>query len=99
MNKTALPLIIGLAVLTVLTGCAHTYVMRLTNGAEITTASKPRLKDGVYYFNDAKGQEHTVAAARVREVAPASMAAREDKPQPVQGGAPKKRKWYLLWLG
>ena len=43
MNKSALPLLIGLITLT---GCAHHYVMKLTNGAQITTASKPKLKDG-----------------------------------------------------
>jgi hypothetical protein len=96
MKKAALPLIIGLIALT---GCARHYVLRLTNGSEITTATKPRLKEGIYHFKDAKGEEHFVPVARVREVAPASTARREDKPQPVQGGPPKKRKWYLLWLG
>jgi hypothetical protein len=96
MKKAALPLLIGLVALT---GCAHHYVLRLTNGSEITTASKPRLKEGVYHFKDAKGEEHFVPQARVREVAPASTAKREDKPQPIQGGPPKHRKWYLLWLG
>jgi hypothetical protein len=96
MKKAALPLLIGLVALT---GCAHHYVLRLTNGSEISTSSKPRLKEGIYHFKDAKGEEHFVPQARVREVAPASFVKREDKPQPVQGGPPKKHKWYLLWLG
>ena len=95
MNKAALPLLIGLIALT---GCAHGYVMKLNNGAQITTASKPKLKEGIYYFKDAKGEVHAMAAARVREIAPASMAEREDKPKPVKSDSPKKRKWYLLWL-
>ncbi|MEI6781040.1 MAG: YgdI/YgdR family lipoprotein [Verrucomicrobiota bacterium] len=95
MKKAALPFLIGLIALT---GCAHHYVMKLTNGAQITTASKPRLKDGIYHFKDAKGEEHVVAAASVRECAPASMAAREDKPRPMKMESEKKRKWYLLWL-
>jgi hypothetical protein len=53
----------------------------------------------VYYFKDAKGQQQSVLAARVREVAPASVAKAEDKPQPVMMKSDKKRKWYLLWLG
>ena len=73
--------------------------MRLHNGAEITTASKPRLRDGNYCFKDAKGEEHFISMGRVREVAPASMSERESKPQTVTGGVSKKRKWYLLWLG
>ena len=95
MKKAALPLLIGLIALT---GCAHHYVMRLKNGTEITTASKPKLKEGIYSFKDAKGEEHFVAAGRVREVAPASVAARENKAKPLKSEPPKKRKWYFLWL-
>jgi hypothetical protein len=85
-----------LAGLLALSGCASNYVIQLSNGSEITTASKPQLKDGAYHFKDAKGQEHILSVGRVREIAPASMAAEEKKaqtPQPRQ-----KRKWYLLWL-
>ena len=95
MKKAALPLVIGLIALT---GCAHQYVMRLDNGSEITTASKPQLKEGTYSFRDAKGEEQFVAAGRVREVAPASVAAKEKKAKPFKSEPPKKRKWYLLWL-
>jgi len=95
MNKAALPLLIGLITLT---GCAHHYVMKLTNGAQITTASKPKLKDGTYRFKDAKGEEQLVPVFVVREVAPASVAERENKSQPMKLKSEKKRKWYLLWL-
>jgi hypothetical protein len=95
MNKAALPLFIGLIALT---GCARHYVMRLDNGTDIVTASKPQLKDGTYSFKDAKGEEQFVGASRVREVAPASMAARERKALPLKSEPPKKRKWYFLWL-
>ena len=96
MQKATLPLLIGLIALT---GCAHHYVMRLHNGSEITTATKPRLKDGAYHFKDAKGEEQVVPAFAVRELAPASVAERENKPQPQKFKSEKKRKWYLLWLG
>lgn len=92
----ALALLLGLITLT---GCAHQYVMRLHNGSEITTATKPRLKDGTYHFKDAKGEEQLVPAFAVRELAPASMAERENKSQPAKFKSEKKRKWYLLWLG
>jgi len=95
MNKSALALCFGLIALT---GCAHHYVMKLTNGMEITTATKPKLKEGIYYFKDAKGEEHFVSVSRVRELAPASTAQREDKAPPLKADPPKKRKWYLLWL-
>jgi hypothetical protein len=95
MKKGCLPVLIGLMALS---GCAHQYVLKLTNGAEMTTATKPRLQDSSWYFKDANGEEHFVPEGSVREIAPASAAAREDKPQGVKGGPPKKRHWYLLWL-
>jgi hypothetical protein len=94
MNKPAL-LVVGLMALT---GCTHHYAMRLTNGTQITTASKPKLKEGIYYFKDAKGEEQSVAAARIREIAPASVAKQDDKPRPIKTDPQKKRKWYFLWL-
>jgi hypothetical protein len=96
-NKLALPLLVGLLVLS---GCASHYVIKLSNGSEITTASKPRLEGEAWHFKDAKGQEHVVARGRVREIAPASMAAEEKKKvkAPKSSAAPHKRKWYFLWL-
>ena len=67
MNKASLPLIIGLIALT---GCASHYVLKLDNNSEFTTATKPILKDDVYYFKDAKGEEHSVPKFRVRELRP-----------------------------
>ena len=95
MKNAVLPLLICLVALT---GCAHQYVLKLNNGGEITTATKPKLKDGVYHFKDAKGEEHVVPAARVHELEPASMAAEENKPQSQKVAPVKKKKWYLLWL-
>ena len=95
MKKTTLPVIIGLIALT---GCASHYVLRLDSNREITAATKPKLKDGVYYFKDAKGEEQSVPSFRVRQIAPAAMAAREDRPHPVKVEQHKKRHWYLLWL-
>ena len=95
MTKAALLLFIGLLALT---GCAHHYVMKLNTGAQITTSSKPKLKEGIYYYKDAKGEEHGVSAARVRQIAPASVAQQDDKAKPMKSDSQKKRKWYLLWL-
>jgi hypothetical protein len=96
VKTSLLPWVIGLIVLT---GCAHSYVLRLTNGSQITTASKPHLKDGAYYFKDARGEEQWVMAASVREIAPASVAEADNKSQPAKLKTDKKRKWYFLWLG
>ena len=96
MKKLALPLLVGLLVVS---GCASHYVITLANGTEITTANKPQREGGAYRFKDAKGEEHLVAVGRVREIAPASMANAEKKPKrPQSVPLPHKRKWYLLWL-
>jgi Bacterial protein of unknown function (DUF903) len=57
-----------------LCGCARHYVITLNNGSQIGTHSKPRLKEGAYYYKDVEGQKTSVAAGSVREIAPAFMA-------------------------
>ena len=93
MKKLALPLLIGSLALS---GCASQYVIKLTNGNEITSASKPKLKGSTYSFKDAKGQEHFISQGRVYEIEPASMAQEERKPKPTQ--QKHKHHWYFLWL-
>lgn len=74
MNRFGLLLLICLA----LTGCARQYVMKLSNGTRITTASKPKLKHGYYTYKDAAGNEaRPIPQGRVLEIEPASMAAEE----------------------
>lgn len=82
MNKFLLLLLVSAAALT---GCSRTYVIKLTNGMKVTTASKPKLKHGYYTFKDAAGNENRVPQSRVAEIEPASMAAEEKnqfKPPP-----------------
>ena len=92
MNKLLLPLLIGLLTFC---GCAHQYVIKLSNGHTITTASKPKLKGSSYHFKDAKGRETVIPAGRVLEVEPASMAEEESKAnQFVAPTRTKPRHWY-----
>jgi hypothetical protein len=74
MNRFALCLVICLAALT---GCARQYVMKLSNGTRVTTASKPKLKNGYYTFKDAAGNPNKISQNRVLEIEPASMAEEE----------------------
>jgi hypothetical protein len=74
MNRFALSVLMCLAGLT---GCAHRYVLKLSNGIKVTTASKPKLRHGYYTFKDAAGRENRIAQSRVLEVEPSSMAEEE----------------------
>lgn len=78
MRKLLLPILAG-CVLAV-SGCARNYVIKLSTGRQVTTASKPRLKGATYYFKDAQGKEQSIPAGRVAEIMPASMA-QEEKPR------------------
>jgi len=77
MKKMTTVLLIGVSLLC---GCAHQYVITLDNGRRITTASKPKLKEQRYVFKDATGKLGYISAARVREIAPASMSKESDGP-------------------
>lgn len=80
-----------------LPGCAEHYVVKLSNGAQITTPHKPKMVNGTYQYTDSLGHRQMLPASRVREIEPASMAKEEQEPfKPV---VHKKRHWYLLWLG
>ena len=57
-----------------LCGCARRYVITLNTGSQISTTSKPRLKNGAYVYKDYAGREASTPAGRVVEIAPASMA-------------------------
>jgi hypothetical protein len=60
-----------------LTGCAHQYVVTLTNGTQLNAASKPKLDKGTYYYKQADGKTAAVPAGRVREISDARTAQEE----------------------
>jgi hypothetical protein len=78
MKKITLTLPCALVVV-LLCGCTQKYVITLNNGSRITTIGKPKYEQGVYIVKDAMGQKGYVPAGRVREIAPASEVAEEDK--------------------
>jgi hypothetical protein len=82
--------------LLVLCGCASQYVMKLSDGRQITTPHKPKLKGADYVYKDAYGKDHKIPQGRVLEIEPAKMAAEEKKPQPIQYRPPKNH-WWQFW--
>jgi len=93
MKRIILPLVAGMAMCC---GCAHQYVMKLTNGTQISTPSKPKLKGANYYYKDALGRENIIPQSRVMEVEPASLAAEEKRSQQPVYHKPKHH-WWQFW--
>ena len=91
MKKLLLPLLIGAIALT---GCDRHYVVKFTNGREITTSSKPKLKGNSYHYTDPSGREMIIPQGRVKEIQPASMAREEEKKNEFKPQAPYKKHWY-----
>jgi hypothetical protein len=91
MKKALLPLVLS----AVLCGCAHPYVLKLSNGMQVTSTSKPRLKGGYYYYKDAQGRQIPVPQGRVMQIEPASMAATENKFTVPK--ATSKHHWWQFW--
>jgi hypothetical protein len=86
-----------LASLTVLCGCAHQYLMKLSNGDQVVSLSKPKLREHNYYFTDSEGVAAAVPQSRVVKIETISVVKQDQKPP--APAKPKGRKhWYFLWL-
>ena len=96
MTKNALPLFLGLLLLS---GCAHQYVIRLTNGTELTSPKKPKLRGANYYVKDAKGEEHAIPQSRVAVIEPTSMYQEEKTAEAKKAASypEPKRHWWQFW--
>ena len=88
-----------LAGLLALCGCAHQYLVKLTNGDIIAAATKPKLVGTNYYFRDISGQDDLVPKSRVAKISSGKIVEEEQPPPASKPFKPKKQKhWYFLWL-
>jgi hypothetical protein len=90
-----------LAGLVGLGGCAHQYLMKLNDGDQIISASKPKLQGTNYHFTDGTGAKYAIPKSRVVKIRAVSVVKEEEKPAsaPSPPLTPKKPKhWYFLWL-
>jgi hypothetical protein len=93
-QKCAVTLLVSLAVLC---GCAHQYLIKLNNGDQIVSFSKPNLQESNYHFTDSTGVKHVLPQSRVVKIQTISVVTEEEKPVP--SAKPQKPKhWYFLWL-
>jgi hypothetical protein len=83
-----------------LCGCAHQYLMKLNNGDQIISLTKPKHQGTTYHFTDRTGAQHVIPESRVLKIRAVSVVNEEGKPGSQEAPAqPKKpRHWYLLWL-
>ena len=83
-----------------LCGCAHQYLMKLSNGDQILSSSKPKLQGASYYYTDDSGARYVIAKNRVVKIRAVSVVRAEEQPaSPAPPAKPKQPKhWYYLWL-
>lgn len=74
--------------------------MKLKDGDQILSVSKPKLQGASYHFTDQMGGQHVIAQSRVVKIRAVSVVPKEEKPAaPESLPKPKEPKhWYLLWL-
>jgi hypothetical protein len=92
-RNLALTLLVSLAVLC---GCAHQYLVKISDSDQIISLSKPKLQGTNYYFRDDMG-EHVIPQSRVVKIETISVVKEEEKP-PSPPKPKKPRHWYFLWL-
>ena len=96
--KLAFTLLVSLAGLC---GCAHQYLMKLKDGGQMISYSKPKLQGTNYHFTDGSGAKYLIPKSRVVKIRAVSVVNEETKPasSPSFPANPKKPKhWYFLWL-
>jgi hypothetical protein len=83
-----------------LCGCMHQYLMKLSNGDEIISLSKPKLQGTNYLFTGDGGTRYMIPESRVTKIRAVKVVNEEKRPAtpspPVNQQKPKR--WYFLWL-
>jgi hypothetical protein len=71
--------------------------MKLSNGDQILSFSKPKPRGDSYQFMDEMGVNHIIPQNRVVKIKAVSVV--KDEPKPSAPAKPKKpTHWYFLWL-
>jgi hypothetical protein len=93
-RNLALTLLLSLAVLC---GCAHHYLVKLSDGGQIISLSQPKLQGTNYHFTGGDGMRCMIPQSRVVKIK--TISAIEEEQKPLSPAKPKQPKhWYFLWL-
>jgi hypothetical protein len=93
-RELALTLLVSLVVLC---GCAHHYLMKLSNGDQTISVSKPELLGTNYHFTGTDRVGCVIPRSRVVKIKTISAEEQQEKPSsPPKPNKPKH--WYYLWL-
>ena len=77
-------------------GCAHQYLIKLSNGDQLLSYSKPKKQWDSHHFTGETGVKCMVPQNRVVKIKSVSVVKEEPKPPPPPPKKPKH--WYFLWL-
>jgi len=93
-RELALTLLVSMAGLC---GCAHHYLMKLSNGDQTISLTKPKLQGTNYHFTGGDRVECVIPRSRVVKIK--AISAIEEQEKPLSPAKPKTPKhWYFLWL-
>jgi hypothetical protein len=71
--------------------------MKLSNGDQTISLTKPKLQGTNYHFMGGDRVEYVIPRSRVAKIK--TISAMEDEEKPLSPAKPKKPKhWYFLWL-
>jgi uncharacterized lipoprotein len=94
--KRALALAL-LVSLVALCGCVRHYLMKLSDGDQTISVSKPKLQGTNYHFRGSDGGEYAIPRSRVVKIKTIAVEKPEERPSsPPKPSKPKH--WYFLWL-
>ena len=83
-----------------LCGCGHQYLMKLSNGDQIISSSRPKLQGTNYLFTDSSRAHYVIPKSRVAKIRAVKVVPeeKESTPAPPAVNQPKPKHWYFLWL-
>jgi len=89
-----------LGVLVILCGCRHQYLMKLSNGDQIISSTRPKVQGTNYLFTDDNRVHYVIPRSRVAKIRPVTVEkeVRDPMSAPPAVNQQRSKRWYFLWL-